>query len=154
MTITLAIIGNCESYDERCRQRLMADNDIQIVADSAEFEDATDLVEETLPDILLLDGGLLHKSGSSIIPLIHEHSPTTRVILLSDKLPEEAILACLTVGAQGYLERDETDDFLIKAIKAVATGEAWVPRRIVARLLERLAWINMKDTSSARSISA
>lgn len=45
----------------------------------------------------------------------------------------------LSHGAQGYLERKALRAFLPKAVRVVDAGEPWVPRKMVAKILARLA---------------
>jgi DNA-binding NarL/FixJ family response regulator len=69
-------------------------------------------------------------------------NPDGKVILLSDDGDKEQILDLLSLGAPGFLDYSDADRFIIKAIGKVWEGEAWIPRSMVALILDRLTWLN------------
>ena len=90
------------------------------------------------PRILLLDLTLARGMGNSLLRLIHQRSPHTKVILLAVCTSEALIIEALSHGAPGYLDEKSLCAFLEKAVRVVDAGEAWVPRRIVAEVAARL----------------
>jgi DNA-binding NarL/FixJ family response regulator len=48
-------------------------------------------------------------------------------------------LAALSNGARGYLKEKAISSFLPKAVRQVEAGEAWVPRKMVGKIVDRLA---------------
>jgi DNA-binding NarL/FixJ family response regulator len=79
--------------------------------------------------------------------LILQKYPLTRVVLLVEEMDEDEVLSCLSSGAKGYLEQHAFDKHLLKAIACVSQGEAWVERHMVAKLLDRLTWLNQREPS-------
>jgi two-component system NarL family response regulator len=90
------------------------------------------------PRILLLGLSLVRSDGG-LIPALRQKSPRTKVILLTDKDSEACTLEALAYGARGYLDKSELVTFLPRAVRVVDGGEAWVPRKMVARIMDRLA---------------
>lgn len=76
------------------------------------------------------------------IVYLNRVNPDGKVILLSDSSNQEQILDLLSLGASGFLEYKDIKKFIIKAIGKVWLGEAWIPRSMVASILERLTWLN------------
>jgi DNA-binding NarL/FixJ family response regulator len=101
-------------------------------------------VRETLrsarlvPRILLLDAGLVFREGSALLPMFRQHSPTTKVIVLAGRTFGELPLPALALGAQGYLNRRLIRAFLPKAVRTVDSGEPWVSRSLLPRIIETL----------------
>ena len=91
------------------------------------------------PRILLLDLALARAQGSPLIPALRQKSPQTKVILLTDGASEARTLEALSHGARGYLDKALLTTFLARAVRVVDAGEAWVPRKMVARIMDRLA---------------
>jgi DNA-binding NarL/FixJ family response regulator len=58
--------------------------------------------------------------------------------VIAEKLTDEEVLDCLMAGAKGYLQIDDVDKFINKVIQAIRADEAWITRRMVAKLLDRL----------------
>jgi DNA-binding NarL/FixJ family response regulator len=61
------------------------------------------------------------------------------MILLTRRSSEAPILEVLCLGARGYLKETDISAFLPKAVRQVEAGEAWVPRKMVAKIVDRLA---------------
>ena len=91
------------------------------------------------PRVLLLDPSVVEGKGVSLVSTILEKSPKTRIILLSERASDADILDGLSQGALGYLTKPVLPTYLTKAVRAVAAGQAWVPRRMVGRLIDQLA---------------
>ena len=78
-------------------------------------------------------------AGGAVLAALLCRSPRTKVILLTTRTTEARILDTLSRGAWGYLEQEMLRTFLPKAVRAVDAGEVWVPRKMVGRILDRLA---------------
>lgn len=91
------------------------------------------------PRILLLNLNLIKRKRNNLLPALRQSSPRTKVILLTDHGAEAAILEGLSHGAWGYLIDGGIRTFLPKAVRVVDAGEAWVPRKMVVKIIERLA---------------
>jgi DNA-binding NarL/FixJ family response regulator len=77
--------------------------------------------------------------GFVLLPIFLRSSPNTKVIVLTGQSSGAALLDALSHGARGYLTRRRLRAFLPKAVRKVAEGEAWVPRKVLPRIIERLA---------------
>jgi DNA-binding NarL/FixJ family response regulator len=97
------------------------------------------------PRILLLDWRLVALGGTRLLPLILRHSSDTRIILLISRLSSARLIDVFSGGVRGYASRALADQALVKAVRAVDCGQAWVPRSMVSFLVtvvNRLAHIN------------
>ena len=120
-----------------CRSLLGAEADIRIVGEVASGLAAVSAVTRLQPHVLVLDTDLV-KDAASLLPLIRRESPQTRVLLLTDRTPDGNTLDTLSHGARGYLDKAELTVHLPRAVRAVAAGQAWVPRGMVASIMDRL----------------
>jgi DNA-binding NarL/FixJ family response regulator len=103
------------------------------------------------PSVLVLDAALLDGDVLLLLPLIRRKSPGTRVLLLTDHAPEARTLDTLSLGAWGYLEKTAVRAYLPRAVRVVAAGQAWVPRKMVARIMDHLARLTVESTSERPS---
>jgi DNA-binding NarL/FixJ family response regulator len=90
------------------------------------------------PDIILLDYNLVKSDVLIIVSLLLLASPQSRLILVVEDLNDELLIDCLVNGAYGYLAVNALEVFLVKAVKAVHSGEAWISRKTAALLIARL----------------
>ena len=77
--------------------------------------------------------------GLPLLPILRRSSPDTKVIVLTGQSSVAALLDALSNGAVGYLNRRRLRAFLSKAVRKVADGEAWVPRSVLPKIIERLS---------------
>jgi DNA-binding NarL/FixJ family response regulator len=134
-----------------CRSLLPPAAGIAVVADVDVGEAALAAVARLRPQMLLLDLQRPRLDALAALPRIRLQSPRTRVILLtSRRIPAALILEGLRRGARGYLDRAAFRPFLLKAVRAVDAGEAWVPRQMVSRILDQLVRLSAAEREAGR----
>ena len=120
-------------------------NDLQLVAQAANGEEAVELVKKHVPDILLLDLRMPGKDGLEVIAQIQSLQLQTRVIVLTTFESEQDIHQALKAGARGYLLKDTPRPELLDAIRRVHGGETCIPPRISQKLVERMKRTELTD---------
>jgi len=109
--------------------------DIEIVGEASSGEEALHLVEETHPDVLLLDMELPDIQGTQVARQIQQLHPKVKIMALSAHDDSVYVRELLELGAAGYLMKDEAPELIIEAVRGVAQGEqGWVSRRIAAQI--------------------
>lgn len=122
-----------------CLQVLQSQKEMRVVAEARSGLDAIAIAAKFKPRIILLDLNVSLGRGIELISALRRKSPGSKVILLVGRTSEARILEALSGGALGYLEEKALHNFLPKAIRVVDAGEAWVPRKFVAKIISRLA---------------
>ena len=89
--------------------------------------------------ICLLDLELSSEFGATLIAVVRRKSSRTRVILLVGRASEERILEALSHGAVGCVTKKNVARFLPEALEAVSSGEAWMSRKLIPKIMDRLA---------------
>jgi DNA-binding NarL/FixJ family response regulator len=70
---------------------------------------------------------------------LRSECPESNIVLLADDaLHECKIIQALEIGARGYLKNETVELHLSKAVQVVGRGEAWVPRRILCNIMDRV----------------
>ena len=147
MPITVLIADGKASVRTACAKILKPEKGIRVVGDAASGPAVLAAAMRLKPSILLLDLTLTNtKNGKSLLTTICGRLPHTTVILLTQPSSERRILEALCCGARGYIAMKSLRMFLPKAVRVVHSGEAWVPRKMVAKILDRL----MSLTSQTR----
>jgi two-component system NarL family response regulator len=90
------------------------------------------------PQIVLFDLKMNKRNAVPVLMLLRANSPRTKVILLTGRASDAQILEAISQGARGYLDPASIRRFLVKAVRIVHGGESWVPRAMVAKIIERL----------------
>lgn len=100
--------------------------DVEVVGDSGDFEEAMELVKKLQPDIVSLDINLKDATGFDAVPLIQQHSPGSRIIVVSMHIQLNYLKQMLEMGVMGYVTKSSSHTELFKAIDEVMEGHIYV----------------------------
>ena len=135
--VSVLIASGAGTRRALCRRLLRRERGIRVAGEAGSGLEVIAAAGRLQPHVLLLDVSLFR--GLLLLQAIRGRSPRTRVILLTRRASQVRILAALSCGARGSLEMRLLRRFLAKAVRVVAANEAWVPRKMVARILDHLA---------------
>jgi len=108
---------------------------MEVVGEAADGREAVRLASELKPDIVIMDIAMPLLNGLQAAHVIRENTPAG-VIFLSMHTDESYILKALDAGARGYLLKDNADEDIERAIRAVAVGKPFFSPAIARALLE------------------
>jgi len=113
---------------------LNAQPDITVVAEASNGQQAVDMYRQTKPDVGLLDVRMPVLGGIEAVAAIRSVFPEARLICLSTYGGDEDIRRAMHAGAASYLTKDVLHDDLLKAVRAVAAGQSYLPEQVLAAL--------------------
>ena len=108
----------------------------------AQAEDAAEAVQAALrekPDVCLLDLSM-PGNGMAAVWEIAARMPETKIVILTASNQEDSLFTALRAGAGGYLPKTMNLARLPHTLDGVCNGEAALPRKLMARVLERFRW--------------
>ena len=112
--------------------------DIQVVGEAADGEEAVAQFRSHHPDVTLIDLRLPKLSGVEVIQRVRSETPQARFVVLTTYDGDEDIYRALKGGAKAYLLKGMTTEELITTIRAVHSGRSHIPAAIAERLAERM----------------
>jgi len=118
------------------RSLLETEPHMSVVAEAGDGHEAIRLAEEHHPDVAILDIGMPLMNGIEVAARLRAMEKPPRVVVLSMHTDESYILRALAAGAQAYLLKDSTDEELLPALRAVASGKPFVSAAVSAVLVE------------------
>jgi DNA-binding NarL/FixJ family response regulator len=118
------------------RMVLEFEDDIEVVGEAANGEQAVHSVRRLKPDVVLMDIRMPELDG---IAATRQIVPATRVLILTTFDLDEYVYDALAAGASGFLLKDSSPDQLVAAIRVVAGGEALLAPSITSRLIDEFA---------------
>lgn len=113
--------------------------DVELVGEAATGEDAVRLADELLADIVLMDLKMPGMGGIEATRTIVGRGPHVGVIVVTMFEDDESVFATLKAGARGYVLKDADRGELLRAIRAVARGEALLGAPVASRVLEQFS---------------
>jgi DNA-binding NarL/FixJ family response regulator len=118
------------------RSLLAGIHGFEVVAESDNGRDALKLIDEFLPDLVLLDIAMPELNGLEVASRIHRDHPEISVIILSMHSNEEYVLQALRAGASGYLLKDSAPTELELALRSVSRGETYLSPSISKHVVD------------------
>lgn len=118
------------------RSLLETDQQITVVGEAADGLEALRLCEEHKPDILIVDVGMPKLNGIDVAARAQKLERPPRTVILSMHADESYIIRALAAGARAYLLKDATDEDLLPAVRAVASGKPFFSPAVTAVLVE------------------
>jgi len=113
---------------------LSLSDDIEVVAEGEDGEDALALVAAGGVDVLLLDLRMPHRDGISVLEELRDRDLTLPVLVLTTFDDDELVIRALRAGARGYLLTDVTLEQLVSAISVLADGGTLLQPGLTDRL--------------------
>jgi NarL family two-component system response regulator LiaR len=124
---------------EGTRELLEREEDLKVVGEADDGEQAVQLVTELQPDVALMDIAMPKLNGIEATKQIKAIRPATAVLILTAYDNDQYVFALLEAGAAGYLLKDVRARDLIEAIRAVNAGESVLHPVIARKVLNRFA---------------
>jgi len=115
---------------------LIASNNIEIIGEASTASELWKLLENNIPDIILMDISLPDISGIEITRIVTEKFPSIRVLMLSMFTDESFINQAIKAGAKGYLHKNTTREEMLIAIESVFTGNEFYSDNISKVILK------------------
>ena len=112
--------------------------DMTVVAEAANGQQAVEMFRVHMPDVSLLDLRMPGMGGVEAAIAIRSEFPGAKLIALTTYGGDEDIRRALAAGVQAYLTKDVLHDELLKAIRAVNTGQTYLPAAVAASLAAQL----------------
>lgn len=94
--------------------------------------------EKMQPSLILLNYAVQDRKTPDYVRLLLEVSPKAKLVVLGDNITEDVIIHCVLSGAKGYQELKQFSLYCERLVRAVIDGEAWLSRKLVAKLIERI----------------
>ena len=112
--------------------------DLIVVGEAADSDNATDVVQRTRPDVVLMDLNLgAGPGGATTTARLQQLPAPPRVLILTTYDTEADVLAALDAGAAGYLLKDAPPDDVFRAVRDIARGDTVLAPTVAATLVRR-----------------
>ncbi len=133
------------------RALLDAMPDTEVVGEVTSGEQAITLASSVQPDVILMDINMPGINGIEATRLIREMNPDVRVLMLT-MLDDDSVFAAMRAGARGYVIKGAEPAEVLRAIRAVAGGEAIFSPAIAERLMHYFATPPVVQPDSTRAM--
>ena len=130
--IRVAIIDDHAIVRMGLKYSLSLEPDFEFAGEHSGGEGAGEFVARVRPDVVLLDVRMPVVNGIEALEDIRRKAPDAKVLMLTTSDGDEDVFRSMNMGARGYMVKDESGEDLHVAIRTVASGEVFLPKRIKA----------------------
>jgi NarL family two-component system response regulator LiaR len=136
--ITVILVDDHEVVRQGVRAFLEAHPEFAVVGEAATGAAAVKLVEEHIPDVVLMDLVMPGMDGVEATRQVKSKSPRTQIVVLTSYHEDEYIFPALQAGALSYILKDVKMEELAEAVRRAARGEASLHPRVATRVIQEL----------------
>jgi DNA-binding NarL/FixJ family response regulator len=119
----------------------------EVVGQAGDGIQAMPVIEQTRPDVILLDLNMPNMDGLAVLREVKERKLNSRVLMLTISQNDEDLLDAIRSGADGYLLKNTEPEELRKAILRVAEGQGALSPEVTAPVLRAITHFNGQPTS-------
>lgn len=134
-SITVLLADDQRLMREGLATLLALADDIAIVGQAADGQEAIDLAKRLKPQVILMDIQMPRVDGIAATQAIKAALPETKIIMLTTFNDDEYLMAGLRAGAIGYLLKDMPSEQLAEAIRSAAKGQSPIGPEMARKLV-------------------
>ena len=146
--IRVLIVDDYEPWRRFERLTLLAREEMQIIGEASDGDEAIHKADELKPDLVLLDIGLPTLNGIEAARRIRQVSPNSKILFVTENRSPDVAEAALSTGATGYVAKLDGARELLPAIKAVLEGKRFISASLAGHFLvatglasQTISWI-------------
>ncbi len=145
--VRLLLVDDQALFREALATLLAVRDDIEVVGEAGNGDEALRRAAELGPDVVLMDLRMPVLDGIAATRRLRVEQPGVRVIALTTFDDDEDVFAALRAGAVGYLLKDVSSARLVEAVHAAARGESVLQPSVAAKVVARFA--QLPDVAAA-----
>ena len=138
-TISVVLIDDNRLLREGLAHLLREQPGFQVIAASADLDDALQTVRETRPSVVLLDFSLENHDSLRVTRTVHDEVPEAHVIVMGLMTAQEDVADFITAGAAGFLMKEASLPEFLATIRTVAAGGEVLPPELTTSLFSQIA---------------
>jgi len=136
--IRILLVDDHKIVRQGVRAFFDAHEGIDVIGEAGSGEEAVKLVEERVPDVVLMDLIMPGMDGVEATRLAKDISPRTQIVVLTSYHDDEHIFPALQAGALSYILKDVEMDELADAVFKASRGEATLHPQVASRVIQEL----------------
>lgn len=135
MPIRILLVDDQALFREGLRTLLSVYDDLMVIGEANNGQEAIDFVTQDQPDVILMDLRMPVLDGVAATKQICANFPKCRIIVLTTFDDDEHVFDGLRAGAVGYLLKDVPSEKLVEAIRTTAAGQSFLQPSVAAKVV-------------------
>lgn len=147
--IRVVLVDDHDLIRRGIRTMLESEPGLEVVGEASDGTKVSQLVEETFPDVVVIDVVMPQKDGIEATAEIKDRFPNVGVVVLSGHDEQQFIFDALKAGASGYLLKTADLEEVVSTVRAVAAGQAKIDPEVAAKVLSEFQSYQQSDIQEA-----
>jgi DNA-binding NarL/FixJ family response regulator len=136
--ISILVVDDHPLFRQGVVHSLEIEPELSVVGETSSGEEALELAQKLLPDLVLLDVSMPGWDGITTAQKISSACPATAIVMLTVSDDKDKLLAALKAGARGYVLKGVSGKELAQVVRSAVAGEVYVSPTIAAEMLVSL----------------
>lgn len=146
--INVILVDDQKIVREGIKMILSLDEEINILEEAENGKQLIELLEEILPDVILMDVRMPVMDGVEATKIVKENYKNVKVIILTTFNEDEYIFKGIKNGADGYILKDAGSEDIIKAIKTAYNGNILLDPEVAVKIVKAFNSISTENQNS------
>jgi DNA-binding NarL/FixJ family response regulator len=125
-TIRVLIADDFKVLRDVIRLHLERAGDVEVVDEAPDLDEALERTKTVLPDVIIMNCDLPPVDSAHATARFREQGFTAAILIISMHLEPDLIQRSFLSGANGFMHKDEIDEYLVDAIRRVHQGERYL----------------------------
>lgn len=113
--------------------------DMEVIAEAADGMEAIGLIQETSPDVAVIDISMPGLDGLEVVSRLRSHCPDLPILILTMHEEAQYVVRAIQAGAMGYMTKQSAPEQLLKAIRKIHAGGRYLTDEAAETLALRVA---------------
>lgn len=133
----ILIVDDHPLFRAGLRQAIEDDREMQVVSEASDGSEVSAMIEETAPDVVVLDIGMPRMNGLEVARMLRQKKASVGIVILTNYKDEEMFNEAMDAGVQGYVLKDTAAVDIREAIRAVTMGRYYISPAVSDHLVGR-----------------
>jgi two-component system, NarL family, response regulator NreC len=143
-----------QMFREGLRTIVNAQTDMEVIGEADNGRTAVMLAQQVQPDVLVMDISMPKLNGLKATEQVKECCPTVQVLTLTRHADGGYLQQLLKAGASGYVLKRSASEELVRAIRAIATGQHYLDPAVTNEVISSMAGRRMRTSVADQSLSS
>ncbi|OZG72349.1 two-component system response regulator NarL [Hahella sp. CCB-MM4] len=151
---TVMLVDDHPLFRKGIRQLIELEDELSIVAEAKNGEEALEAARDIEPDLILMDLNMQGMDGLDTLRMLRASGVDSRVIMLTVSDNEADVVNCFRAGADGYLLKDMEPEDILEKIKQATLGKMAISERLTEILAVALRKPGDRDVDPSASLTS
>ncbi len=148
-SVRVVLVDDHDLLRRGIRTMLESETNIEVVGEASDGDRALALVEETVPDVAVIDVIMPNKDGIEATRVIKDAFPHVAVVVLTGHDEQRFVFDALKAGASGYVLKTAELEEVVDTVRSVARGEMRLDQSLASQMLTQFDSYQKTDVAEA-----